>query len=133
MAKLTADDRALIGKAKALVRKRNVTGGIIGEVGSCLRADDGSLYSGVSLDLWCGVGFCAEHSAIAAMVSNSKATGLDTIVACTDKGVIPPCGRCREMMHLIDGRNRKNTWVIVSKSEKKRLMELLPRHFWIRD
>ncbi|MBS3095905.1 cytidine deaminase [Candidatus Woesearchaeota archaeon] len=123
--KLTKEDKELIKKAKVLVGKRKVSGGVVREVGSALLTKGGEIFTGVSLDLWCGIGFCAEHSAISNMVSHSNETEIKTIVAFGDK-IMYPCGRCREMMELVDKRNRYNTEVIISKNKKVKLKELLP-------
>ena len=122
---LTKDDKELIETAKVLVGGKKVSGGIVKEVGSALLTKGGKIFTGVSLDLWCGVGFCAEHSAISDMISHSNETGIKTIVAFGDK-IMYPCGRCREMMELVDKRNRDNTNVIISKNKKVKLKELLP-------
>jgi len=127
--KLTKEDKELIKRAKILVGQKKVTGGIVKEVGSALLTKGGKIFTGVSLDLWCGIGFCAEHSAIANMISHSDETEIKAIVACRDsrgKPIIHPCGRCREMMELIDKRNRGNTCVIISENKKVKLKELLP-------
>lgn len=116
---------ALIEKAKVLVGKKKVTGGVVKEVGSALLTKEGKIFTGVSLDLWCGVGFCAEHSAIANMISHSDETEIKTIVAFGDK-IMYPCGRCRELMELVNIKNRDNTKVIISKSKKVKLKKLLP-------
>jgi len=84
------------------------------------------VFTGVNIDLWCGIGFCAEHSAIADMVSHSDEVEIKAIVAHDGSRVMPPCGRCRELMELIDMRNRDNTDVIISEGEKVKLKELLP-------
>lgn len=123
--KLTKEDKELIEKAKVLIGKKKVSGGIVKEVGSALRTKNSKIFTGVSLDLWCGIGFCAEHSAISNMISHSNETGIKTIVAFGDK-IMYPCGRCREMMELIDKKNRLHTEVIISKNKKVKLKELLP-------
>ena len=123
--KLAKDDKKLIETAKVLVGIKKVSGGIIKEVGSALLTKGGKIFTGVSLDLWCGIGFCAEHSAISNMVSHSNETEIKTIVAFGDK-IMYPCGRCREMMELIDKRNRNNTEIIISKNKKVKLKDILP-------
>jgi len=123
--KLTKEDKELIEKAKVLVGAKKVSGGVVKEVGSALLTKKGEIFTGVNLDLWCGIGFCAEHSAISNMISHSNETQIKTIVAFGDK-VMYPCGRCREMMELIDKRNWNNTDVIISDNKKVKLKELLP-------
>ena len=80
---------------------------------------------GVSIDACSGIGFCAEHGAIAAMVTN-KEYKIKLIVAVTSNGIIlPPCGRCREMIYSINKENL-NTKIILSENQEKTLKELLP-------
>lgn len=88
------------------------------------------IYTGISINLCCGIGFCAEHSAVADMLSHSDETEIKTIVALwVDRkkwGILYPCGRCRELMQQINMKNRENSWVIISPKEKVKLKELLP-------
>lgn len=122
---LIKKDKDLIKQAKALVGAKKVKGGIIKEVGCVLATQNGKIFKGVSLDLFCGVGFCAEHSAIAAMITNTKETHIKTIVAADGKNILRPCGRCRELMSLIDKKNFE-TDVIILDNKKVKLRELLP-------
>jgi cytidine deaminase len=43
--------------------------------------------------------------------------------------VLPPCGRCRELMVQIDGANYTDTEVILGVSRVVKLKELLPHQF----
>lgn len=122
---ITKEDKQLIERAKALVGATDIRGGAVKEVGCMLVTEKGKIFSGVSLDLVCGIGFCAEHTAISQMITQTNETHINTIVATNDKGVIPPCGRCRELMHILDAKNM-NTKVIISSEKKVRLRELLP-------
>jgi cytidine deaminase len=62
------------------------------------------------------------------MVKNGE-TKIRKIVATTAEGnVLPPCGRCREMMYQIDESNL-DTAVILGSVDKRPLRELLP-HNW---
>src|SRR4028119_1346115 len=77
----------------------------MGYVGAALHTDQGNTYTGINVSLLCGIGFCAEHSAVAEMVKNGE-TKIREIVATTAEGqVLPSCGRCREMMYQIDERS----------------------------
>jgi cytidine deaminase len=122
---ITKEDKKLIEMAKALIGAREIRGGVVKEVGCVLVTEKGKLFSGVSMDLVCGIGFCAEHSAISQMITQTDETHIRTIVAVSDKGVIPPCGRCRELMNILDSKN-KDTIVIISDDTKLKLSELLP-------
>lgn len=99
-----------------------------GSVGAALRTKDGNIYTGICIDLASGLGFCAEVSAMAEMVKNRE-TQIEEIVAVSEYGIIPPCGRCRETMVQIDARNME-TKVIVSEDEVVTLRELLPK-WWM--
>lgn len=123
---LTKNDLELIKKARELVNSKKVRArGVIKEVGCALITEKGLIFTGVSLDLACGLGFCAEHSAIAAMLTLTDETHIKTIVAADKENILPPCGRCRELMSLLDEKNRE-TQIIVDQNRKVTLKELLP-------
>jgi cytidine deaminase len=99
-----------------------------GSVGAAILSASGRVYTGICIDVSCGMGFCAEHAAIAAMLKERE-TRISMAVAVTDGGVIlPPCGRCRELMCQIDYGNRKAR-VIVGPQKTVELSELLP-YYW---
>ena len=123
---LTKQDKELINKAKLMVNKKKIYSGELKAVGCALITKKGKLFTGANWDLFCGVGFCAESSAISNMVSHSDETEIKTIVACSKHHIMPPCGRCREVMALLDKKNLENTEVIISDTEKVKLKELIP-------
>src|SRR5712664_797809 len=97
----------------------------MGYVGAALVTDRGNLFTGINIQLLCGIGFCAEHSAVAEMVRNGE-TRISKIVATTAEGtILPPCGRCRELLYQIDQANL-DTAVIVAEGSRRPLRELLP-------
>jgi len=100
-----------------------------GSVGAALLTKSGNVYTGICIDLACGIGFCAEHSAIAEMLKNRE-TEIKMIVAVTKHGIIPPCGRCREMIAQVDKKNL-NTLVILSEKKAVKLKVLLP-NLWFK-
>ena len=116
----------LIKKAKSVVRPRKIKHEFtVGDVGCALVTDKGNVYLGVCIDAAGGMGFCAEHSAIAAMVTHGENI-IKKIVAVVEDGTpIPPCGRCREFMHQIDEENLEAE-VIIGKNKSVKLKELLP-------
>lgn len=122
---ITSDDRNLIQIAQKFIDPQNVRGGTIKEVGCALVTQNNEIYSGASMHLSCGIGFCAEHTAISQMISQSEGTRIKTIVAVGSMGIMPPCGRCRELMNLLDERN-SSTEIIISESKKILLSDLLP-------
>lgn len=68
-------------------------------VAASLYADDGKMYSGMNLYHFTG-GPCAEIVALARLVSDGGGAKPLAIVAVADRerGVIAPCGRCREVL-----------------------------------
>lgn len=94
-------------------------------VSSALETENGEIITGVCIDAACGIGFCAEHAAIAEL-AKQKSMLVKKIVALDSRGVIiPPCGRCRELIFQIDSRNI-NTKVIIALDKEVSLSELLP-------
>ena len=123
----------LIEMAAGALNPRRVGDRLFGDVACALVTDAGSWHVGVCIDTGSGTGFCAEHAAIAAMVTAGEYR-IDRIVAVwrDDSGllyVLPPCGRCREFMRQVDPENL-GTRVILSREEAVDLSELLPRHGW---
>ena len=130
--KLTKEDKELIEKAKNIALKSNKIKLVdTGDVGSALITKKGNVYTGVCIGHYCGIGSCGEYQAIGNMISNGE-KDIKTIVSIWYEhkkkkfhGVIPPCGKCREMIKQTSKYN-KNTFVIISNSKKVHLKELLP-------
>ncbi|MBU42857.1 MAG: cytidine deaminase [Spirochaetaceae bacterium] len=100
-----------------------------GAVGAALKSASGKVYTGICVELACGIGFCAEHAAMAEMLK-MRETVIDTIVACKVDEIVAPCGRCREMMYQVDARNR-SAKIILTENRIVTLDELLPEHWKI--
>jgi len=98
-----------------------------GSVGAAILTEKGSIYTGVCIDLACGLGFCAEASAIAEMLKHRE-SHITSVVAVSDDGFLFPCGRCRETMAQVDARNL-DSGVIVGPDRAISLRELLPDHW----
>ena len=96
----------------------------VGGVGAAIRTAEGNIYTGVCIDLGCGLGFCAEVAAIAQRVTN-KETHIESVVAVNRHGKLPPYGRCREAMAQIDARNLECK-VIIGENSEATLRKLLP-------
>jgi cytidine deaminase len=132
MNKLTNTE--LIEKARSVLRPRKLAGdGDAGDVASALQSKSGNLYLGVCIDVSSGMGFCAEHSAMAAMITAGESEIARIVAVWGKKTVLPPCGRCREFMNQIDINNLENTEVILGTEKAVKLSELLPYtagEFW---
>lgn len=125
MNKLT--DLEMIEKAKTVLRPRELClGNSAGDVACALLSTSGNLYLGVCIDISSGIGFCAEHSAIAAMITAGESSIAKIVAVWGENTVLPPCGRCRELMYQIDERNLDSTDVILGESTVVKLRELMP-------
>jgi cytidine deaminase len=71
-------------------------------VGAALLRTSGTLDTGVSVDLECGIGFCAEHAAVAEMLKPRESEVRVIVAVNSEKEVLPPCGRCRELLWQVD-------------------------------
>lgn len=119
----------LISTAEKLCLLRKLNDEVyVGEVAAVLETTSGKVYSGISIVAPCGIGFCAEHSAIAEMLKNRESE-IKFIVAMSKGKIIPPCGRCRELIRQINPLNYSNTQVIISYDSVMTLNELLPKAF----
>lgn len=98
-----------------------------GSVAAALLSSNGNLYTGINIDVACGIGFCAEHAAIAQMLKHRE-TQVDMIVAVSSNAIRPPCGRCRELLFKIDHKNAE-TKVYLSAEDYVTLDELLPNRW----
>jgi len=129
---LISDDD-LIASAEAVLNPHTVDGRVLGDVASALVTEAGAVFCGVCIDTGSGTGFCAEHAAIAAMVTAGEYK-ITKIVAVwrDDNGVlhvVPPCGRCREFIRQIHPANL-GTEVVLGRSGSARLRDLLPYSEW---
>jgi len=88
--------------------------GEAGHVGCALETVGGVVFTGICIDVPCSIGICAEQAAIVAVYE--------------DGSILPPCGRCRELMSQLDLYN-ENTMVVVDFEKEVRLKELLPERW----
>lgn len=123
-------NEALIEMAASVVNPKHIGDHLVGDVGAALITDQGNVYLGVCMDLPSGIGFCAEHSAIAAMVTAGEYRIAKIVAVWKDETgiyVVAPCGRCRELIRQIDPDNL-STEVILDQHQVMPLAELLPHH-----
>ena len=96
-----------------------------GGVGAAIETVDGNIYTGISIDTACSMGFCAEHSAVADMLKHGEYQ-IKAIVAVDSEGnAVPPCGRCRELISQLSKENLKAV-VEVENDTFVLLKEILP-------
>ena len=96
----------LYQKAVEVLNPRQVSESLeAGGVAAALVTDKGNVYRGVCIDTACSLGFCAEHAAVAAMLTAGE-DRVEKIVAVGSQGdIMPPCGRCRELLYQLNHEN----------------------------
>ena len=128
-----ASNEELIDSAQAVLNPQVVGDRLFGDVASTLVTDKGNRYSGVCIDTASGTGFCAEHSAVAAMVTAGEYRIAKIVAVWRDDDgalyVLPPCGRCREFIHQVDPANL-DTEVVLGRERSVKLRDLLPLAEW---
>lgn len=95
-----------------------------GHVACALLTDAGNVYTGISINAKCGIGFCAEHSAIADMLKAGESR-IVKIVSSSSNNVVVSCGRCLEFIRQLNSENI-NTKVLLKNGEVKTVGGLLP-------
>ena len=126
-------DDELVASAAAVLNPHHNGDRLFGNVGATLVTDRGSVFSGVCIDTGSGTGFCAEHAAIAAMVTAGEYRIARIVAVWRDDAgalyVLPPCGRCREFIRQIDPANI-DTEVVLGADQARPLRDLLPAWEW---
>ncbi len=97
-----------------------------GGVAAALETDTGKIYRGVCIDTACSLGFCAEHAAIAAMLTAGERRVEKIVAVGWDKQIMPPCGRCRELLMQLGNPDAQ---VLVAEHTAVPVKDLLP-HYW---
>lgn len=116
----------LLAEAKDLLAPTDINQWVsVGGVATVLETENNNIYKGVCIDTACSLGFCAEHSAIAAMIT-SREYKIKKIVTVNSKGIpIPPCGRCREIISQITDNSDK-VQIMIGTEKVVSLTALLP-------
>lgn len=110
--------------AAATLSPRQVSEDIeVGGVAAALVTDKGNVYRGICIDTACSMGFCAEHAAIAAMLTAGEDKVAQIVAVNWDTSVLPPCGRCREFLLQL---GNPETQVLVAEDTAVPVKELLP-------
>jgi cytidine deaminase len=67
----------------------------------------------------------AEHSAIAEALKHGETRIVRIVAVTADGAILPPCGRCRELIYQLDEAN-SDTEVVLPGDHQLSLGELLP-------
>ena len=115
----------LLEIAKTTLNPRKISrSSYAGSVVAVILTDKGSVYKGVCIDTPSSMGFCAEHSAIAAMITGGETRIVKIVSVYKDGNIIPPCGRCRELINQINDENYKCEVLLENKIVT--ILDLLP-------
>lgn len=124
------DFQALYAAAVEVLAPRRVSEDIeAGGVAAALVTDKGNIYRGVCIDTACSLGFCAEHAAVAAMLTAGENRVAAIVAVGWDKKVMPPCGRCRELLMQLGNPDAQ---VFVAADTAVAVKELLP-WYWTKE
>lgn len=116
----------LFEAARSVVAPRQLTdSATCGTVGAALETANGDVFVGICVDTASSLGFCAEHAAAAAMLTEGQSTVVRMVAVNQDGVVLSPCGRCREFVSQLDVAN-SDTLVMVDATNVVALRDLLP-------
>jgi len=77
-------------------------------VGAAIRAEDGKIYKGANIEnLAFPQGWCAECTAIGAMVMGGASKIVEIAVIAEKMALCPPCGGCRQKIAEFADRNTR--------------------------
>lgn len=121
------DFNELRAAAEKVLHPRHIGSSIeAGGVAAALVTDTGKVFCGVCIDMDCSIGFCAEHSAIAAMITAGESRVEKIVAIDWHKKPMPPCGRCRELLMQLGNPDCE---VMVREGVVVPLKDLMP-HYW---
>ncbi|WP_103107532.1 cytidine deaminase family protein [Brevibacillus reuszeri] len=119
----------LYSKANAVINPRKLSEyASAGGVGAAILSESGTIYTGVCIDTACSLGFCAEHTAAATIITQGENRVVKMIAVGSNGNIMPPCGRCREFISQLNDENL-SAEVMVDDGVIVTLKELLP-HDW---
>ena len=98
-----------------------------GYVSAVLEGANGRYYTGVNLDLACGLGFCAERNAASTMVTDGETAVRRIVCVGADGQLMTPCGSCREFLFQLSPENAAAEYLVEEDPPRvKKLAEFLP-------
>ena len=127
------DHDDLIEVARGTINPHRAGDRLFGDVAAALETTTGAIHAGVCIDTGSGTGFCAEHAAVASMVTSGEYAIARIVAVWQDDDerltVLPPCGRCREFIRQIDPSNIDAT-IVLGQGRTAPLRTLLPEWAW---
>jgi lincosamide nucleotidyltransferase A/C/D/E len=121
----------LIKAATAVIKSVKINDYYLADVGAAVRSAEGKTYTGVCVGGPLSV--CAEQIALGAMLTAGE-RHFESIVAVWKDNhgqafILPPCGRCREFMRMLDQGNLEAD-VVLGRDHVEKLHTLLPFPYW---
>jgi cytidine deaminase len=127
---MTVDSVRMIEAARAVAGEFKLRENFsAGSVGAAVLAASGNIYSGICIDLACGLGFCAEVAALVEMLKARESHVVAIAAVHEGGGPAAPCGRCRETIAQLDPRNLECA-VVLGENRTVALRTLLPE-YWL--
>ncbi len=96
-----------------------------GTVAAALLTASGQVFTGICIDARGSLGVCAEHAAIAEMLKHRQTRILALVAVRAGGEILPPCGRCRELIRQVDPGNWA-TEILVAEGRIETLSALMP-------
>lgn len=120
----------LVKRATDVCRARDVSPTMYaGSVATALLSAENHVYTGISVDTACSLGFCAERNAVGSLLTAGE-TRVTRLVAVRDRDFVLPCGACRELLRQL-GPTSTAIEILVSLTPLTTITlgDLLP-HYW---
>lgn len=97
----------------------------IGDAICVMVSDSDQIYVGTSLVATCGLGYCAEQACVSQMLNKGETKVKSILVVDKFDNILPPCGRCVELITQIN-INNKDANVYIANGNIIKLAALLP-------
>lgn len=83
-----------------------------GYVSAVIEGANGKYYTGVNIDLACGLGYCAERNAAGSMVTDGERVVRRIVCVDRRQGLMTPCGSCREFLFQLSPENARAEFLV---------------------
>ena len=103
-----------------------------GGVAAAVLAESGKIYTGVCIDTACGLGVCAERSALFNMITDGE-TKINRVLALMADGKNgAPCGACREFIVQLMEKDYQQVEIMLDyEKDKVTTMGELTPQWWL--
>ncbi len=103
-----------------------------GGVAAAVMTESGNIYTGVCVDMACGLGVCAERNALFNMITNGETRISRVLALMADGKNGAPCGACREFIVQLMEKDYRHVEVMLDyESGKVATMGELTPEWWL--